>query len=158
MAKNKFKFTTTEGEVATRSSDRVYTHVVTARLDLVAGRAAIESDTGSGETWDYTKRMAAIEVGQKMWADKPYPMSQDDSDKYKAFMAANPDRAAYVELVKQRHLADYAKRYGAGSKSQELVLQWSMSEANARKGANGRNYYIDVQVKPVDPAPAKATA
>jgi hypothetical protein len=147
----KLTFTHDDGRVSTRSSDRPYTHVIVGRVDLVAARQNLVESQRSGESWDYSHDMAKIKVGERMWADRPYLMSEADAAKYADFMATNPDRAAYVEKRRQEGLAQLAKQHGTGDKSPEYVLQWSMSAANAMKALpEKQKWHIDVAVKPVD--------
>lgn len=149
MAKKKFSFTTAEGKVETRSSDRPYTHVIVGRFDLVRDRAAVLSNLRAGESWDYYSSQAKLEVGQCMPGSR-YPLDQRTVDQARAFAAENPDREAYIEKSRQACLATIEKRHGTGDKSPEYVLQWSMSAANAARGMQAKaQHFVDVMVKPI---------
>jgi hypothetical protein len=147
----KLTFTHDDGRVSKRSSDRPYTHVIVGRVDLVAARRSVVENQRAGEGWDYNHTMAQVKVGERMWADRPYLMGEVDAAKYADFMAANPDRAAYIEKCRLAGLAQIEKQHGTGDKSPEYVLQWSMSAANAAKAVPEKSkWHIDVAVKPVD--------
>jgi hypothetical protein len=147
MAKIKYTFKHADGHTSTRSSERPYTHVVVGRIDLAAWRARLIESQSAGENWDFTHAMAQKKVGDRMFPDRPWVMKQEDVDKYQAELAANPDRAAYIAKRHQEGLASIEKQHGAGAKSPEGVLQWSMSAANAAKGAQSKaQHYVDVAV------------
>lgn len=150
----KLKFTHADGSVSKRLTDRIYTHVVVGRVDLVKMRASTieHSQAQAGDSWDSHHRMAKIPVGAKKWPDAPWLMTQADVDTNAAFAAAHPDRDVYLAQRQQAALDALAKRYGTGDKSQELLLQWSQSKENAHKGAQAHKYNVDVAVHPVDPA------
>lgn len=152
MAKTIFTYTHADSRISTRSSNRVYTHVVVGCLNLVAERLKVEQDDSAATSWDYSARQAATEIGQPMHPGSPFPLDKRSSDEARAFVAQHPDRDAYIAMVKKQRLDYINERHGEGDKSPEYVLQWSMSEHNAEKGANqARKHWIDVAVRPVDP-------
>jgi hypothetical protein len=131
MAKNKFTFTYGDGRVAKRSSERTYTHVVLKSWNLVAMRAeAVDSK------WDKTDRS-----NYEFYASQP---------KYAHVVAAHPTVESYLAECKASRVAFVNKQFGEGEISAEFVVQWSMSEANARKAARADGHTATIRVAPVD--------
>jgi hypothetical protein len=130
MAKTTFTFTHDDGRVSKRRTERTYTHVVVARPDVAAMRDAAQARP-------YLVRHAQ---DYRYLATKPGA----------AIVAEFGSEQGYVDAKVAAHLAAIDKKFGADVMAgPEEVLQWSMSEANARK-ASIRQFYTAVRVAPVD--------
>jgi hypothetical protein len=152
MAKNKFSFTTAEGKVETRSSDRTYTHVVVKRTNAALLRVEAVSDAHRKQdrsNFKFFAAMAAGEVGKIPavpgggWR---WPLTQEDKDKHAEFIAPYSDADDYADKSAAARLDAVNKKYGDADVGPEFVAQWSMSEVNARKGAKLSPWIASVRV------------
>lgn len=155
MAKTKFTFTTAEGKVETRTSERTYTHVVVNRTNVAYLREdAVHPENSKRDASDYRffLAMATGEVGAipnvKGWQ---WPLKAEDKQRYGSYIAGYADEADYVAKKQQARLDAINERYGDADIGPEYVAQWSMSEANARKGVKASVLFASVRVAPVDP-------
>lgn len=152
MAKTKFTFTTAEGKVETRTSERTYTHVVVRRTNVAYLRKCALDPAWSKEdanAFRYYSKMAACEVGE-IPQGRRYPMEAAEKRASEAAVAGCSDEADYIAKKQQARLDAITKEYGDADVGPEYVAQWSMSEVNARKGAQPGVFYASVRVAPVD--------
>lgn len=124
--------------IGTRKSPRTYTHAIIGHRDL-------ETDLASA------LRRAERDVATN-WSHYVQE-ANPDTNRYgrQAYYAKliEGGREAYLESLRAQLRAQVeGGNYGYG------VLQWSMSEANARKAAGtwSKNNWFDVRVVPVDRA------
>lgn len=156
----KTTYTAPEVPGSSRSSERPYTHAVVGRRNIAALRAyAPESAEYSHgkQTYDYYSKQVQVGAGNsylyKTGECRPFMVTvkQEDYDRGVAFLAENPDRAAYVA----KKLAERMAELGTEDAGPLQVLQWSMSHANADKatGTFLNKGYVGVRV--VETAVAK---
>ncbi|MGN6702930.1 MAG: hypothetical protein ACTHKB_08205 [Burkholderiaceae bacterium] len=153
MAKQKFSVTLPDGNIATRSTERAYTHVVIGRRDLDAARAAQANAASrkfhAANYLHYVATIAAGVGGQVSGCH--YTVTARYFEEAKQAIRDTKDEADYIEREIVRCIARINDAYGTGSRSAWIALQWSMNERNAMKGAQSNaKYYVDVQVVPVD--------
>lgn|GEM_PF-6230530 len=159
-AKNKFSFTTAEGKVETRSSDRTYTHVVVMRTNVAALRVeavSAENRKQDRKNFAFFAAMASGEVGKipAVPGGWNWPLKQEDKDKYAAQVAPYRDAEDYADKRAAARLEHINKQYGAADIGPEYVAQWSMSETNARKGVKSSQWIASARVVALAcPAPA----
>lgn len=151
MAKNKFSFTTAEGKVETRSSDRTYTHVVVMRANVAALRVAAVSDDNRKQdckNFKFFAAMAAGEVGKvpAVPGGWNWPLTQKDKENYTAQVAPYRDADDYADKRAAARLEAVNKQYGDADIGPEYVAQWSMSEVNARKGLKASPWIASAHV------------
>jgi hypothetical protein len=155
MAKTKFSFTTAEGKVETRTSERPYTHVVVNRANVAALRVEAVSDAHRKQdrkNFAFTAAMAAGEVGKipVVPGGWNWPLEQDRKDKAVAFIAPYRDADDFADKQAAARLERLNKQYGDADVGPEYVAQWSMSEANARKGVRMSPYLASSRVVALD--------
>lgn len=161
MAKNKHSFTLADGTKATRTSDnRNYTHVIAARRDLAFARADLQGKSWAGQwqsSYDYASRCASVQPGEKYpEAGYSFTVDQEMHDKGRALLEKYPTADLYIAHCRAEALEKVNKQ-GLGDQGKEVVLQWSMSEANARKALSAKaagGYWTALRVAPVDAAAA----
>jgi len=141
------------GLTATRTSPRNYTHVIVGRWapsDAVIEKNARYSADMAAKNYDYFVACVAAGVGG-LRPDSQWPVAPSEFAKASGVIAANPDRAAYIQAEAERTRAKMTAERAA---SRPAVLQWSMSEKAAR-GAVGswtKRCYVDVFVALTDQA------
>jgi len=145
MAKNKFSFTTAEGKVETRSSDRVYTHIVVGRDNLAAERAQAQNADSVKylrNAYAYRKNCASVEVGA-MYPGEKFPVDAEMHALATACLAQYPTVDDYVKDKTAEQLA----RIGEADAGPQRVLQWSMSHRAAINSlGKWEKWHVDLQV------------
>jgi hypothetical protein len=142
MAKEiKLSVTLPDGQIATRTTARAYTHVVIAQWDVALERSnalSLRVDLDASNHKFYRDQIAAgvrdANTSEETWARYT---------KYAA-MTAGEYRSYEVE----RRLAKIKEEYGTVDVSAWACLQWSGSEKNAREalGTYRKRGWLNVQV------------
>ncbi|MCU1483139.1 MAG: hypothetical protein JWQ19_3925 [Subtercola sp.] len=146
MAKGtKFTFTTAEGKVETRTSERVYTHIVVGRDNLAALRAQAQNAASVASLKDeytFRKNCASVNVGEK-YPGRSYEV---DAAMHASATACMAQYSTVDEYVKAK-IAEHLTRIGDADAGPQRVLQWSMTH-RAALGAVGKwqKWHVDVQV------------
>jgi hypothetical protein len=144
--KTKFSYTL-EGITFTRSSDRVYTHVVIGRKDIASLRReysqANATDRSNAEYYKAQIEGTHPHAHQRICSAKT-GQEKTLADGWSTNVQTNIDRQVRTrcELLEQ-NIAN-----GLGKLT---VLQWSMSLKNAQKGAQkwAGLRYINIEVRPL---------
>ncbi|WP_175771824.1 hypothetical protein [Burkholderia ambifaria] len=148
MAKKKFSFTTAEGAVETRTSERAYTHVVLGRRNLVQARARAASAAERkmhAVNYDYYRNYAETDVGQP-YPGRQWTTNQADHDAAVQLIAEYPTVEAYIEAKVEQVIARINDE-GTGDAGPEIVLQWSQSLRAAQASVSGHaKWHVGVRV------------
>ena len=155
-------FTVPEVPDSKRTSERTYTHAVIGRRDGRCSAVAYAADMAvneprsrkwDGKHWDDYQRAAKATVGQPYRNPNGFLVEARDYEVRigSEFIAANPDRDAYVEAQAAGRQA-YLARLQASTPSELQVLQWSMSFQNAMKSvASHQKHHSEVRVVECQP-------
>jgi len=140
-----------------RTSPRNYTHVIVGRW--APSDAAIEAHAqlyASVAPKDYDLKAARVAAGvggfmPEHFPGSHYPVSAEEFAEAVEFLAANPDRAAYIQSEAER---GRSRLRNAAGTARSHVLQWSMSEKAARAAVGSwiKRGYSDVFVALTDQA------
>lgn len=137
----KTTYTVPEVPGSTRTSERPYTHAIVGRRDGRCTAAGVEARMATEEPknrkwdakhWDDCQRGSVAVEGQLYrnfngcMVEARAAVIKIDAD----FIAANPDRAAYIEKMAAER-ADYLAKLKASEPGPLVVLRWSMSFKNA---------------------------
>lgn len=152
----KFSFTTAEGEVFTRKSDRAYTHVVVGRHNNALERARILADHATPPKYDkdnyrYYAQRAALKAGDVYTSNScnyTHVMTEKDVADAIKYLRGAANFQEYVDALRDERLAGLVQRHGEADAGPELVLQWSQSAANAAKSI-GQHSKFHTQVRVV---------
>lgn len=148
MAKQiKLKHHLPDGEIATRTTAREYTHVVVARVDVNQRRAdALKLQDVDRGNFDYYGRCVATgRHGTRT-------ISAIEIEGYKAILAANRDAEAYAESCAQRRVESINKEYGDAAVGHWFVCAWCSRQDLAEKEARRvvKYAYADIAVEPIN--------
>jgi len=161
----KTTFTVPQVPGSKRASERPYTHAVIGRRDSRCSAVTYAADLAAnerkhqrwdGKLWDDEKRASEATVGQLYRNHNNFMVEASARVVEVAikFIGENPDRQAYIDRMsaeRQAHLEELK----AGTAGELVVLQWSMSQANALKSTGTWcNHHSDVSVVPCVPAGA----
>lgn len=149
--KTKFTFTTADGETATRTSARAYTHVIVGRKNYAYERQWQESPKLRKEresSWDYAKNCASVQPGERYpVARLNFEVTQERHDSGRALIEQHPSRDAYVAAKTAEAIAEV----GEGDAGPLVVLQWSQSVSAATRAQSGfAPWYTGVHVLPIN--------
>lgn len=145
-----------------RTSERPYTHAVIGRADSRMSAISCAEDLAKNEgkyrkwdakDWDDRKRESEATAGQ-LYRNRNGFMVEAKAwliESGAEFIGKNPDRAAYVAAC-AAHRQQRLEKLKAGTAGELGVLQWSMSEANARKSlTTWSHHHSDLHVVPCVP-------
>lgn len=147
---NKHIHTLPDGTKATRNSkNRIYTHVIIGRHNLVAARANVSSAACVAmhmRSFRHYAALANTPVGQSYDGSKYGIVTAKDQAEGAAVVAQYKTAEAYAQAM----IAKAVGSIGAGDEGPWQVLQWSMSAASAKKAVGGwAVWYSSVRVEPV---------
>lgn len=165
MAKKaKFTYTHTDGRVDTRqSATNAYTHVVIGRRNLGRAReqavARRENQTALSNYKFFKQQAVAGAGGFIQLRNGPLAVSQGEFERAAAVMARCPTIDHYYDECLTNEITRI-NMFGTGDFGPFEVLQWSMSAANAHKGASRWIGYgwADVHVDETDQVKAGEAA
>lgn len=165
----KTTYTVPEVPGSKRGSERPYTHAIIGRRDGRCTAAAMEATRAVEEPknrkwdakhWDDCQRGSVAVAGQLYRNHNGYMVEARQAiiEIDAEFMAANPDRAAYIEKMAAERAA-YLAKLKASTAGPLEVLQWSMSLSNAMKAVGAKcAHHSDVRVVACVPVEKKTKA
>jgi hypothetical protein len=158
-------YTVPEVPGSKRTSDRPYTHALVGRVDVAAARRAAVSagwDESDRTNYAFYRKLHDVGVGG-VWSHTrgyEHKVDQRDYDGAKKIIDAHPTLDGYLLARREDRLNQLNEKYGATSQAGPLVvLQWSMSAANAAKAEGtwrSQRGYIAVRVVECVPVEKKA--
>ena len=142
-----FRYVTAEGRVETRTSHRMYTHVVVGRRNRTKARACETSAAMARQhasNYDWFMKCVTTPIGKPFDPAKAWhPNTSELHAQATAVVAMYPTKEAYVA----GKTAGALERIGPGDAGPECVVQWSRSERAASSSVSGhRGWHVDVRV------------
>lgn len=150
MSKTKFTHALPDGQIATRTSVRTYTHVVIGRRRLEVDRAAARRDAMQyRDDFKYYQKVVTAGVGGRYPGMAPWRRGLTAGEVADAKQAIDgyTDADTYAEA----RVASRLECIGPGEFGPWEALRWSGSLANAAKGARDlESCGYAVQIEPIN--------
>lgn len=161
MSRTKF-IALLDGQVigARTTASRDYTHFIVGTPNIEAARRHAYDYKGTKtDASNYRFHLAFLDGTSEFLRQVDWRTAEEQAEHNARYIESSRKELAgienleqYVASVRQRYIASFEERVAAGHFNPG-VLQWSMSEANARKAAGGWSQrYLDVRVLPATKA------